>query len=169
MGKGAFEAAAERIALHQRHGDHRQVEGGVVAVDRLHRRMAVAHQGVLVAGRDQLVEQAEVAAEIEDAGDGRATDEPARRRQWRIGREELRDGGMHGGDVAQQFPAEAGAAGRPQAAPIDAALGIIGRVERLMRRRRPGGRAGIGRSQAGEGGEAGGHRAADKGHARGLV
>jgi hypothetical protein len=105
----------------------------VVAVDGLHRGVAVAAEPVEVAGADQGAEQAEVAAEVEDAGDGGAADEVAEGLVAAVGGAEPGlDVRVHGGHVAEQLRAEAGPAFGLQAAPEHAAGGVHVDVDGLV-------------------------------------
>ena len=81
VGQRAFEAAAERIALDEGDRDDRQVHLDRTLVLRLDAGLAVLlqHGPILVA--DQIGEDAQIAAEVEDARHARGHDRIARRRR----------------------------------------------------------------------------------------
>jgi len=66
--QGALEAAAHAFALDQRYGGGAYAVTHVIAVQHVHAGQAVMQQGLAVPRLDQLGEQAEIAAEIENAG-----------------------------------------------------------------------------------------------------
>jgi hypothetical protein len=166
-GQRAFEAAAQRVTLHQRDGDDRRLEGLGIAVDRLDAEMAVAAQRRQVAVADLLREEGEVAAEVEDARQPAAHDVVAQRGAElgaAVGRERVAQQGLLGEDVLQQVQREAGLRARAHMGPE---AGRVGLQPRLQRGEAGGGqhRGGIAEGASAEGAGGGlGFRGEKEGH-----
>ena len=119
--------AAQRIALHQRHGDDRRTKTGGMRILHAGAGLCISAHRRQIAVTDIGSEMAQIAAEVENAGCLRCTDKIAHAGQFRgsTGFSAARNPVMYFLDLRTQLISIAGTTLLIHVAPDDAVLGIV--------------------------------------------